>query len=396
VALIHLFDDDIARVQHRPKYEAEPLYAYYNTSARPSVTALRGLLEQWFAQYPDEARTDLRERFRSPIDVQHQAAFFELYVHRLVSCMGYGLMPHPDVPDNSSRPDFLVCKCGTPVFYLEITIAASSAPEQGQEKRAAVVYDTLNGVDSPNFFLHVDVRGAPNTPPAGARLREDLHRWLATLDPDELANQLSESGLDGLPTFEWQHDGWILAFSPIPKAPEHRGKAGVRPLGSRVSGGWSRSHESVRKAISSKGKKYTNVDLPLVIAVNVLDDSTDDFDVMNALLGEECITFPVYVDGRPGEPHETRKRNGAWTGPRDPQGRKVSAVVVAYHLNPWRMADESPRLIHHPWARRPVAPELWPLEQWVPDARAGRYDTRRGKAAAELLGLPNPWPPDQD
>jgi len=396
VALIHLFDDDIARVQHRTKHEAEPLFAYYNTSARPSVSALRGLLEQWFDQYPEEAKTDLRERFRSPIDVQHQAAFFELYVHRLVSCMGYELKPHPDIPGSSSHPDFLVCKGGTAVLYLEITIAASSAEEQAQEKRAAVVYDTLNGLDSPNFFLHIDVRGAPKTPPAGARLREDLHKWLAPLDPDVIARRLSEFGLDGLPTLEWQHDGWSLTFSPIPKAPENRGKTGLRPLGSRVSGGWSRSHKPLRVAVNSKTKKYTNVELPLVIAVNVLDESADDFDVMNALLGEECITFAVYADGRSVEPHETRKCNGAWTGPRDPQGRDVSAVMVAYHLNPWRMAEESPRLIHHPWARRPLAPGFWPLDRWVPDTRAGRYHTLSGKAAVDLLGLPNLWPPDND
>jgi hypothetical protein len=396
VAPIHIFDHDLARVEHRPKYEAEPLFAYYNTSARPSVAALRGLLEQWFDQDPEETKTDLRERFRSPIDVQHQAAFFELYVHRLVSAMGYELKPHPAIPGSGSHPDFLVCKCGTRVLFLETTIAASSAQEQGQEKRAAVVYDTLDGLDSPNFFLHIDVRGAPNTPPAGARLREDLHKWLATLDPEELATQLSESGLDGLPTFEWQHDGWILVFFPIPKERQHRGKAGVRPVGSRVSGGWSRSHEPLRKAVSSKGKKYTNADLPLVVAVNVLDESTDGIDVMNALLGEECITFPVCADGRPGEPYETRKRNGAWTGPHDPKGRNVSAVMVAYHLNPWRMAVESPRLIHHPWARRPLAPELWPLEQWVPDDKAGRYDTLSGKTAVDILSLPNPWPPNND
>ena len=203
MALAHLFDDDIARVQHRTKHESEPLFAYYNTSARSSVNALRRLLEQWFNPYPEEAKTDLRERFRSPIDVQHQAAFFELYVHRLVSCMGYELKPHPDIPGTSSHPDFLVGKDGTAVLYLEITIAAPSAEEQGQEKRAAVVYDTLNGLDSPNFFLHIRVRGAPKTPPAGARLRDDLYKWLATLNPDELAKQLKEFGLDGLPTLEW-------------------------------------------------------------------------------------------------------------------------------------------------------------------------------------------------
>jgi hypothetical protein len=40
---LRLFDD-IIRTDSRPRREAEPSYAYYNTSARPGVAAIRGLV----------------------------------------------------------------------------------------------------------------------------------------------------------------------------------------------------------------------------------------------------------------------------------------------------------------------------------------------------------------
>jgi hypothetical protein len=62
-----LFDDDVQRTEVRPKREREPIYDYYNSSARRPIAALRGLLQSWFDAYPASGKKDLLARFRSRI-----------------------------------------------------------------------------------------------------------------------------------------------------------------------------------------------------------------------------------------------------------------------------------------------------------------------------------------
>ena len=45
-----------------------------------------------------------------------------------------------------------------------------------------LVYDALNNLESPDFYLGLRVDGASETPPPGAKLRGVLARWLATLE----------------------------------------------------------------------------------------------------------------------------------------------------------------------------------------------------------------------
>ena len=67
--------DNIARSELRTKNEAEATFTYYNTSARPSIQAMRAMLEQWFDRVPDDAKKDVAARYQSTNEPQHQAAF---------------------------------------------------------------------------------------------------------------------------------------------------------------------------------------------------------------------------------------------------------------------------------------------------------------------------------
>jgi hypothetical protein len=224
--------DEIERAEPRSKRENEPLFGYYNSSARPCVAALRDQLESWFHRYPEMAKTDLRARFRSRITAQHQGAFFGLYLHELLCLMGFELSIHPDLESTvPTHPDFILSRDGQQLFYLEATLALSSQDEAAKESMIAQVYDTLNKMHSPNFFVAIQVQGTPKTPPPGKRLRHQLEQWLATLDPDDLRHKLETEGFDGLPSFEWAYEGWNLSFLPIAKSPNLRGKSGVRPIG---------------------------------------------------------------------------------------------------------------------------------------------------------------------
>lgn len=386
--------DDVTRSDRRPARENEPLFDYYNTSGRRSVDGIRTTLDTWFQRIPESAKTELRARFRSPTASQHQSAFFELYLHELLCCSGFSVTLHPNVPgDVRTHPDFLVLQNDIPCFYLEATLALPSGNETAANARIAQVYDTLNAMESPNFFLGIRLRGAPATPPHGARLRRDLTRWLSGLDPDVLRHTLEAAHWDGLPSYEWSHDGWDLSFLPIAKSPSLRGQPGVRPIGVRIPAvRLLNSHAAMKTAICNKATRYGDLDLPFVVAVNVIDIFADDDDIMNALFGEENVTGTPHPDGiidlTPG-----RNGNGAWFGPQGPQNTRVSAAFVLLNMDVWNMVSQSPKIIHNPWATCPLSHDLWPLPQLILNLTENRLESKAGLTAGDVLGLPMTWPP---
>lgn len=385
--------DDVHQRDVRPKRNSESTFEYLNQSGRPPYAVMRGLLEQWYSRIPDTAKTDLRARFRSSTDSQHQGAFFELYIHELLTCCGLRLEVHPEVPGTAKHPDYVAMRQGERQFYVEATLALPSREEEAADKRAARVYDALNDkVESPNFFLAIRIRGAPSTPPPGRKLAKALTGWLRTMDPDVLGEVLRTEGFDGLPSFDWSHDDWELSFLPVAKSPALRGAPGVRPIGITMPEVQIlETHKAIHAAVCNKATRYGSLDLPYLVAVNVVADHVDTIDVMNALFGEEYVQIWLKADGwiaqAPG-----RKRDGAWFGPTGPRNTRVSGVIVLKDLTQWTV-HQAPVLIHNPYATKPFPVDRWPLPQRVPDDQEARLADRPGVDVVDLLRLPQPWPP---
>jgi len=313
--------DEMARDYTDPALYAESIFDYLNRCARLECKRIRNLLEQWFKYFPSEVQDELQARFRSKDNRQHLAAFFELYFHELLSKSGFSVEIHPTVSNRAAHPDFKVFKDGKPQFYLEATLAALSDTDTSAKARENQIYDTLNRMNSPNFFIGVKVNGAPTTSPPGAKMRSFLEDKLSNLDPDVVAKQFEQGGLEVLPHWDLEHDGWQITFFPIPKKPEARGKPGVRPIGLQMQGvRLLTPHVRIRKSIQDKATKYGKLDLPYIVAINVIDEfGVDDIDISNALFGEEQVT--INFRGNELEHRFWRKPNGAWCGPGGPQNR---------------------------------------------------------------------------
>jgi hypothetical protein len=162
------------------------------------------------------------------------------------------------------------------------------------------VYDSLNHLNSPDFFLALRVGGAPKTAPPGARLRGDLERWLGTLDWGAVRQAWEAGGFNNLPTYTWKHEDWNVLVQPIPKSQAKRGSPDIRPVALNmplaVSG--VTADENVKRAVQAKNK-YGVLDLPFLVAINIMTDFCSQYDVMNGLFGHETVIFGP--DGtRPG------------------------------------------------------------------------------------------------
>lgn len=375
-----------------PKPYAESIFDYLNRSARLEYKRIRNLLEQWFERFSSEVQDELRARIRSKDDRQFLGAFYELYLHELLSKLGFSVEIHPTVSNRVTHPDFRVLKDGKPLFYLEVTLAALSDTDTSAKARENQVYDTLNRMKSPNFFIRVKVRGAPTTNPPGVKMRSFLENKLSNLDPDVVTKQFDQGGLEALPSWNWKYNDWQINFSPIPKKSEARGKHGVRPIGLQIKDvRWITPHIRIMKSIQDKATKYGKLDLPYIVAINVADElGVDEIDISNALFGEEQWTIILRGNNVISQ-EPNRKPNGAWYGPSGLRNRRVSAALIADNLSPWSIAKVTSILWHNPWTNRPLTLDTLILPQLFLGEN-NKLEKRKGKNGMELLGLDPNWP----
>src|SRR6266849_2045527 len=275
--------DQVERTEDRLKNERESTFAYLNASARAPMTAAREVFEGWFASYTESGKADLRARFRSPIDAQHQSAFWELYLHELFSRLGFTLEPHPEIEGSRNHPDFLVKEDDVAKFYLEGIVAGiPSAKDAGAEARLVEVFDLVNKMKISEWFLQVEYRGYPEAPPSVKELRKQLESWLASLDVKAIDAALKAEEWDSLPKYEWQCDGLTLTFTPSPKSPEAAANPESRPIGILMGEGQIlHTDNDIRHAVEKKAKKYGVLPLPLMVAVNVVSGHCDEIDINN-------------------------------------------------------------------------------------------------------------------
>ncbi len=393
-----LLFDKIDHTDERHKRENEPIYDYYNSSARQPISAVRKLFQKWFDAYPASGKKDLHARFRSRIDAQHKSAFWELYLHELFTRMKYRLTVHPVVNGSSNHPDFLVSEAGRSKFYLEAIVAGlPSIKDAGAAARLAEVLDLINKMQTPDYFLELQYRGTCDTSPSIGRVRKALTQWLRSLDFADIDAAYKACNFSVVPTFEWNHEGLTLFFAPIPKSVTTRGTAGARPIG--VIAGDAHiltTDEDIRNAIEQKSKKYGKLSLPLVIAVNVVSEHCNEIDINNALFGSEAIQFTQRPDGSIDEGVGVRQPNGTWFGKNGARNRNVSAVLIGCQIEPYKAGVNTPELIHNPYAEIPLKISDYPLPQSLPDYTTSTMKKKAGRVASEFLRLPAPWPPDYD
>lgn len=225
--------DDIKREYEGPILHAEPMFVYLNRSARSKAVRIRATLEGWFSHYPEgDTKTDLEGRFRSGDDSQYRSSFFELLLHELLLQLNCSVEPHPQVDGTTNRPDFLVTPTSGSPFYLEAAVVSDESDEEAAARaRLNTIYDVLDRLDSPDFFIGLQISGLPTSQVPARQIRAFLAKNLASVDPDEITRLYMTEGFEALPRWPFSHDDWTVEFYPIPKKPEARGKAGVRPIG---------------------------------------------------------------------------------------------------------------------------------------------------------------------
>jgi hypothetical protein len=383
--------DDIDRTDRSPRRDDEDSFSFYNRAAGVHWQRIREVLEEWFAAYPDEHKADLRGHFRSKIAGQHVGAIWELYLHRLFSCMGYVVSVHPKVPGSTGRPDFELVREGERL-YVEAAVVFSGVVDAGRDEiREGWIMEAVNKASHPNCyvlirqFVQLGVRK-----PRDRAIYGRLTAWLDTLDPDQVTRDYNDTGR--LPEFLVEVDDWAILFEAVPVKPEARGNTGRLLGGGPATAGYVDDVEQLRDTLKHKRGKYGTPDVPLVVAVNGVSSFMQPNDISGALYGTMAVQ---YRQGAPGSSKWVRQRDGTWMGEGGPRGRRMSAVLTAVQLHPSTMAQSQLAVWLNPWADVPLDVE-WPFTVVVSTEEGSVGMEERLVDMAALLGLPEGWPGPED
>lgn len=381
--------DDLERSDRRPKNYSESEYSYINRSGRPPLSRVRELLESWYSHYPKKHIKDLKARFTSSDDTQHKGAFFELYLHNLLLHFGLHVTIHPKLEGKSTHPDFLASsKKNIPLFILEATIATKPHDEFAAEKRINIVYDSIDRLDSPNFFLGVRIQGKPDTPPPGKKWKIMLAHWLLTLNPDAVLKKKEH-----FPEKTLTHDGWIVTFEAIPKGSRSRGKPGIRPIAAHMFDFKKLNiAEQIRNSIEAKVSKYGEISFPYLLAVNVHDLFFREEMAWDVLFGDEYLL----ISSIRSETELQRAQNGIFNKPKGHRNCGTSAVIFFNNLSCFGISKIIPILYHNPWATNPFDATLWPFLQFKSNEEKNFMKKEAGIDVSEYFGLSSSWPIIQD
>lgn len=379
--------DSFERIDGSPATFEEDSFAFLNRARGPVWERIRDVLDQWFADYPPGHAADIRARFRSRRPGQHPSAWWELYLHRLFSRLGYELTPHPEVTSTTRRPDFEMTR-GEARLYLEAAVVFSGVVDEERDGvREGWIMDALNRGTNRNFYVGIEFEQLGVQRPKDQHVYRPIEEWLATLDPDEATVVYERTG--ALPEKLFSVREWRFRCRAYPVKPDARSdSAAGRLLGhGPITGGFLDDREQLVDTLKQKRGKYGELDAPLVVAVNCASSFMEDDDIASALYGRSVAYLNTLGVAESAAP-PNRLRDGIWT---NDAGHRMAAVVSAVQLHPWTVTSTAPRLWLNLWAQRRLDAD-WPFTTWRCSTRGEIEVDEREIDMAALLGVPPGWP----
>ncbi len=383
--------EDIEHKGEEGKPRSESDFSYLNRIDRVEARRIRAVLEDWFSRYPQEHQTDFRTRFRTS---EFHSAFFELLLHEILCSLNCDITVHPELQDcETKKPDFLVKLNNSKGFILEATSTTDmSKKEMGNENIKDLIYDKINEkLKSPDYFIIIEILASSRETPSSSRIVSFLAKKLADLNFNEISILASEKSMSYLPHFRYEEKSWIIDFIAYPKPPEARGGTELRPIiGQSIAFHEVDTWRTIRDAILSKAGYYGEMNMPFVIALNVLRSHVADLEILDALFGQEAVQIIKTESGKPLE-RIIRLPNGVWIGKTGKRYTRVSAVLLFLNVTPWNVPRAKVCLYHNPFAAKPYESVLCQLLQFSVQ-KDRKIKRTEGTSLSEILGLSPDWP----
>ena len=246
------------RTDGKPRRRIEPEFDFWNRCGWNAANEVRNLLEAIYSCYSHTHRAQLRGRFRSDREGDHNGALFELLL--------FAALDPQTVKVNAGTPDFEFERRGR-TYLLEAKVFEEHTTGDMHEQRVLDTIDTK--LRSPDYFLSIDAEGILVQPPPDRAFIPQLRELLETRPENWDKNTLptTEINLD-----DYSEDSYRLNVHLLSKrvdAPNHR-LIGIQALDLNspltIEIAWC---VKLGRELKLKAKKLKARDEPSYIAISV-------------------------------------------------------------------------------------------------------------------------------
>ena len=382
------------RPRPAPKKPGEDDFSFYDSSGRPEFQVYRDLVNGWICELPEADRAEAVARLRKCDSLGYQAALAELTIHAALIRRGFAVEIHPACGHPTRRPDFLARdEDGDPVAYVEVTTFGPALEHVAQSNREAAIYNAVDKVKLPaGFRLSYDVvthgQGSPNV----GKLCKHIEAWAEASQQDDP---------EVMPTKLFEADDWVIEIGLIggfkKDVPVERSIGGAMGDIRIVS-----AETKIREALKKKGSRYGPFTAPYVIvAVDCSDELTGGERNAESLIDAAFGTVVAEVTTHDaGERVIADKRldDGYFGRPGTPRHQNVSAAILLPKPHLWDLRTDrwQPLLLKNPWATHTLSEDFLPLPAYAFVVEGDHFEKIDGTRLADILGLPDVWPPEED
>lgn len=378
---MYLFDNK-NRSRTTPLRSGENKFDYYDQAYGEAYDKLRGLINSWFSETPEEMAHELICRMKSG---EFNSALLELITHTLLKHLGYTVQIHPSIAGTQKQPDFLALKDGKDRFYVEATTINNSNDHTSHNNRESMIINALNRTTLPEgcHLSYTLIQSSPNSPKA-RQFAGQVEEWVSiefnTIARDEFIMK------------QFEIEGWKIEISLLSSdSPNNIGNN----VASHTTEGWFAPSKDLRRTLETKSAYYGRTfEAPFILAVaNTKESFCRGQDrltraLSDAVLGDEISLFELCGDGTTKK-ISTRKMNGFWHRRGKPHNQHISALLMMPVINLWSMRNNNPILVLNPWATRPLNESLLPLSRLT--FKDGKWVYFNDMNLADILEIPNYW-----
>lgn len=359
---LRLFDQ-FERTDHREASRSEPAFEFMNRSAWPAYANIREVLEEWFEGYPASHERDLHARFRKG-DHNHEAAFFELYLHQVLTRLGLSPEIHPEPETGKGRPDYAVTGAMGSRCYIEANVVFKPRWDSDDplENEILNVINSVAETQPTRIAVAVTTEGTLKRSHQRKPLQREVREWLNSIDP--MCISLGRFGHN--PRLYIRRDAWVaeLVALSLLSRPSRR----LIHMGP-TKAGFSDEGPLLAESLKTKVKRYGTLDCALILAINTNDVFTSDQDEHEALLGT---------------------RAGIWCTDSGARHQRLHGVLFFRGLLPNNMHNVVSHLYLNPNIQADIPEELLTLSSMRHGEGAWHLTT--GRSLGDILDLPEDWP----
>jgi hypothetical protein len=326
----------------------------------------------------------LISRIRNAGNNAFGAALCELIVHTLLVRLKYKVVVHPTLAGTDARPDFEATDETGNRFYVEVTTVNPADETVASLKREAPLYNSINKAKLPaGCALGYGLVKAGSGEPDLTGLVDSVERWA----------QKNANGAVGAPVVERFTAGeWVVELEL------YAGGSGTSE-GPAIGVAWGGGgvivpHKDMRGSLDVKASKYGSLDVPYLIVVadakgQIFGKDQAKNALTEAVFGDELTAF---IGSHARRDHTW---DGFWVAPSSARNQQVTAILFIPHTDIWKLREPNrePILALNPWSKLPLPEAIKALRRL--EAEGTKWVERTGKSFADILGLPNPWPPTE-